>query len=58
MAGCMEPKPGRAGRQAKVRTAIRTVILIAFGTVMTIAYKYVAIRYSYLWDYETCFFAA
>lgn len=43
MAGRLEPKIGRAGRQAKARITIRAVVLIAVGTVMTMAYGNVVI---------------
>ncbi|MEH0445216.1 DUF418 domain-containing protein [Streptomyces sp. B21-102] len=38
IAGRFEPKTGLAGRQAKARIAIRAVILLALGTVMTMEY--------------------
>ncbi|MFM9448304.1 DUF418 domain-containing protein [Streptomyces acidiscabies] len=38
LAGRREPRTGLAGRQAKVRIAIRAVILIALGTVMAMEY--------------------
>ncbi|MBD0839291.1 DUF418 domain-containing protein [Streptomyces sp. TRM68416] len=38
IAGRREPKTGLAGRQAKVRIAIRAVILLALGSVLAIEY--------------------
>ncbi|MFF7816099.1 DUF418 domain-containing protein [Streptomyces sp. NPDC007945] len=38
IAGRREPKTGLAGRQAKVRIAIRAVILLALGTVLAMEY--------------------
>ena len=38
IAGRREPKTGLAGRQAKVRIAIRAVILLALGTAMAMEY--------------------
>ncbi|HEX7307351.1 DUF418 domain-containing protein [Lentzea sp.] len=43
LAGRLEPKTGVAGRQAKVRIAIRAVILLALGTVMAAVYGGVVI---------------
>ncbi|WP_280429258.1 DUF418 domain-containing protein [Nocardia brasiliensis] len=41
------PKTGRAGRQAKARIAIRALILIALGTLMTVFYGDVVILACY-----------
>ncbi|GAA4897288.1 heparan-alpha-glucosaminide N-acetyltransferase domain-containing protein [Streptomyces coeruleoprunus] len=38
IAGRREPKTGLAGRQAKVRIAIRAVVLLALGTVLAMEY--------------------
>ncbi|WP_035283831.1 heparan-alpha-glucosaminide N-acetyltransferase domain-containing protein [Actinokineospora spheciospongiae] len=43
LAGRLEPKTGLAGRQAKVRIAIRAVVLLALGTVMAAFYGGVVI---------------
>ncbi|WP_232666545.1 DUF418 domain-containing protein [Pseudonocardia sp. TRM90224] len=43
IAGRLEPKTGLAGRQAKVRIAIRAAILLALGTVLAMAYGDVVI---------------
>lgn len=43
IAGRFEPKTGLAGRQAKVRIAIRAVILMALGTAMAVEYGGVVI---------------
>ncbi|WP_280404872.1 DUF418 domain-containing protein [Nocardia brasiliensis] len=43
IAGRRQPKTGRAGRQAKARIAIRALILIALGTLMTVFYGDVVI---------------
>lgn len=43
IAGRRQPKTGRAGRQAKARIAIRALVLIALGTVMTMFYGDVVI---------------
>ncbi|MBF6149576.1 DUF418 domain-containing protein [Nocardia nova] len=43
IAGRRQPKTGQAGRQAKARIAIRALVLIALGTVMTIFYGDVVI---------------
>ena len=54
LTGRHEPKTGLAGRQAKARTAIRAVILLALGTVMAIEYGGVII----LGFYGVCFLVA
>ncbi|WP_083914344.1 DUF418 domain-containing protein [Nocardia concava] len=43
IAGRRQPKTGRTGRQAKARIAIRALVLIALGTVMTMFYGDVVI---------------
>lgn len=43
IAGRRQPKTGQAGRQAMARIAIRALILIALGTVMTVFYGDVVI---------------